>query len=232
MQVCMVCVCVWLLGDGGRGAVDGAEGAAASLLSRQQGSRVRPLVEIVQLFRPKDSTWKHHLQRITDIYLPNGRQGINKKFKYALNYQPRWDMYGRMLNKLAATIPVMTTPGGCTTTPGGFERWMDGRVGGLAGLCTLVGTPPQGEHVAMMSAAPFAWEGGRLSSGRCPDLPQPTSQTRSSQTRLAPSKYTRKQHTLAFKPRQSRDGISAGWHRVCCLYKQVRLTEACRLTEV
>ncbi len=46
-----------------------------------------------------------------DIYLPTGRQAINKKFKYALTYQPRWDMYGRMMQQLAGFVPVMTSTG-------------------------------------------------------------------------------------------------------------------------
>ena len=46
-----------------------------------------------------------------DNFLPNGRQGIIKKFKYILSYQPRWDMYGRMLQHLSSGTPVMTSTG-------------------------------------------------------------------------------------------------------------------------
>ncbi|KAI8468926.1 MAG: Metallo-dependent phosphatase-like protein [Monoraphidium minutum] len=46
-----------------------------------------------------------------DTYLPDGRQGIVRKYYYSINYQPRWDMYGRMLQGLASHIPVLPTPG-------------------------------------------------------------------------------------------------------------------------
>jgi len=47
-----------------------------------------------------------------DNFLPNGKEGTIKKYKYFLSYQPRWDMYGRMLQPLSTWVPVMTSTGG------------------------------------------------------------------------------------------------------------------------
>jgi hypothetical protein len=46
-----------------------------------------------------------------DIYLPSGKQGIVKGYKAMLGYQPRWDMYGRMLQNLTTRVPMMTSTG-------------------------------------------------------------------------------------------------------------------------
>jgi hypothetical protein len=46
-----------------------------------------------------------------DNFLPNGHEGTLKGLKYFLSYQPRWDMYGRMLQRLSQSVPVMTSTG-------------------------------------------------------------------------------------------------------------------------
>lgn len=47
----------------------------------------------------------------SDNFLPDGREGTLKGLKYLLSYQPRWDMYGRMLQRLSARVPIMTSTG-------------------------------------------------------------------------------------------------------------------------
>jgi hypothetical protein len=54
---------------------------------------------------------KQQNQNQTDNYLPTGREGTLKGLKYLLSYQPRWDMYARMLQPLAAHVPIMTSTG-------------------------------------------------------------------------------------------------------------------------
>lgn len=46
-----------------------------------------------------------------DNYLPNGKEGTIKGFKYLLSFQPRWDFFGRMMEELATHVPVMTSTG-------------------------------------------------------------------------------------------------------------------------
>ncbi|KAI8465064.1 MAG: Metallo-dependent phosphatase-like protein [Monoraphidium minutum] len=46
-----------------------------------------------------------------DNYLPTGDEGTVKGYKYLLSYQPRWDMFGRLMQGLAAHVPVMTSTG-------------------------------------------------------------------------------------------------------------------------
>ena len=46
-----------------------------------------------------------------DNYLPNGKEGTIKGFKYLLSFQPRWDFFGRMMEQLATHVPVMTSTG-------------------------------------------------------------------------------------------------------------------------
>lgn len=48
-----------------------------------------------------------------DLYLPSGEEGTIKDYKYLLSYQPRWDMYGRLLQRLASGVPMMTSTGAC-----------------------------------------------------------------------------------------------------------------------
>ena len=47
-----------------------------------------------------------------DNFQPNGKEGVkDRKLKSFLSFQPRWDNFGRMLQNLSASVPVMTSTG-------------------------------------------------------------------------------------------------------------------------
>jgi hypothetical protein len=51
-----------------------------------------------------------------DSYAPNGVYADNvyhnlKGLKYRLSYQPAWDQHARMLQQLAASVPMAMVPG-------------------------------------------------------------------------------------------------------------------------
>lgn len=51
-----------------------------------------------------------------DVYAPNGTYNGYKSLtefglKYRLTYQAAWDQNARMLQELAAHVPMLTTPG-------------------------------------------------------------------------------------------------------------------------
>lgn len=51
-----------------------------------------------------------------NTYAPNGVHSDPATFglkglKYHLSYQPAWDQHGRMLQKLAAAVPMAVVPG-------------------------------------------------------------------------------------------------------------------------